>query len=244
LLRAEMTQTMGNKVQALEGFRELVTEYPRQTKARLHLAEELFNVQKFEEAASHYEELRRQQPDQAQPLLGLARCWKELGRTTERRPLLQQMEQQHADNSDVLLECGQFAMSEERLADAERLFRRAVQLAPDDKDTHYQLAICLHVLNQTEESQRHMQRFKQIEADMIRLEKVFEATVKAPSDPAPRLEAGRICLRNGQSQEGLRWLYGVLELVPDYKPAHQALADYFDSQGDSQRAAYHRQRGY
>ena len=72
-------------------------------------------------------------------------------------------------------------MSEERLADAERLFRRAVQLAPDDKDTHYQLAICLHVLNQTEESQRHMQRFKQIEADMIRLEKVFEATVKAPS---------------------------------------------------------------
>ena len=52
----------------------------------------------------------------------------------------------------------------------------------------------------------------------MRLEKVFQAMVKAPADPAPRLEAGRICLRNGQVSEGLRWLSGVLDLVPITSP--------------------------
>jgi tetratricopeptide (TPR) repeat protein len=241
LLRAEMAETMGNEERALEGFRELVAEYPQQTYARLHLAVALFKLQKFEEAAAQYEELRRQQPDQAQPWLGLARCWKQLGRTDELRPQLRQLEEQFPDNSDVLLECGQFALHDQRLADAERLLRRAVQLDPDDRETHYQLGVCLHALNRPDESQRHMQRFKQIEADMMRLEKMFEATVKAPADPVPRLEAGQICLRNGQTKEGLRWLYGVLDIDPKHKPTHAVLADYFGSQGDSLRADYHRQ---
>ena len=77
---------------------------------------------------------------------------------------------------------------------------------------------------------------------MMRLEKVFQAMVKAPADPAPRLEAGRICLRNGQVSEGLRWLSGVLDLVPDHKPTHQVLADHFESVGDTTLAEHHRAR--
>src|SRR5262249_33662459 len=149
--------------------------------------------------------------------------------------LLRQLEAQHTDDPLALLECGKNAMREERLADAERLLRRAIELAPNDRETNYQLGMCLRLQDQLEESERHMRRVKQIEPDMVRLEKVFEATVKSPADPAPRLEAGQICLRNGQGREGLRWLYGLLEIAPDYKPAHEALADYFTSQGDSVR---------
>jgi hypothetical protein len=74
------------------------------------------------------------------------------------------------------------------------------------------------------------------------LEKAVQAMVKTPADPAPRLEAGRICLRNGQVSEGLRWLYGILELVPNHKPTHQVLADHYESQGDTAQAEYHRSR--
>src|SRR5262249_20269029 len=153
----------------------------------------------------------------------------------EARPLMRELEERHSDHSEALLECGRFAIREERLADAERLLRRAFELAPHNRDVCLQLGTCLEQLGKSDESRRYLQRLEQIEVDMSRLEKVVEAMVKAPADPEPHFEAGQICLRNGQDQEGLRWLRGVLELNPNHKPTHQALADYYAAHGDSQR---------
>jgi Tfp pilus assembly protein PilF len=63
------------------------------------------------------------------------------------------------------------------------------------------------------------------------------------SDPAPRVEAARICMRNGQEQEGLRWLFGALQINPNHQPAHDALADYYERHGDTERARAHRLKG-
>jgi Flp pilus assembly protein TadD len=241
LLQAQTAESLGNDAQALEGYRALVTEYPRSLQARSSLAALLLRTHNYEEAAGHYEELHRQQPEQAQHLLCLVRCWDRLERSDEARPLIRQLEEQHPDNSEALLVCGQFAFGEHRLADAERLLRRAVELAPNDHEVHDQLGVCLQQLDRPEEARQHVERAQEIKADLIRLEKVFQSTVRAPADPAPRLEAGQICLRNGQVAEGLRWLYGALEAAPDDKPTHAALADFFASQGDAEKAEHHRQ---
>jgi tetratricopeptide (TPR) repeat protein len=240
LVRAQTAESLGHDDLALEVYRSLVADYPRYAQARCGLAALLFRSQKYEEAAAEYEELRHQQPGQVLYLLGLARCRERLDRVDEARPLIRQLEEQYPDNSEALLECGRFALGEHRPADAERLLRRAAELAPNDHEVHYQLGVCLQQLGRAEEAQRHVERAKQIEADLVRLEKVFESTVQAPADPAPRLEAGQICLRNGQVTEGLRWLYGALEVAPGHKPTHAALADYFATQGDSERAEHHR----
>jgi tetratricopeptide (TPR) repeat protein len=241
LVRAQTMESLGNDSVALEGYRALVADYPKYAKARASLAALMLRLRSYEEAAAQYEELRRQQPEQAQHLLGLVRCKYQPGRTEEARPLIRQLEQQHADNSEALLVCGQFALSEERPADAERLLRRAVALAPNDQEAHEQLGVCLQQLDRLEEARQHLERAKQIEADKIRLEKVFESTVRTPVDPVPRQEAGQICLRIGQTAEGLRWLYGALEVAPDHKPTHAALADYFAAQGNVEQAERHRQ---
>jgi Flp pilus assembly protein TadD len=186
--------------------------------------------------------LHRRQPAEVTPLLGLVRALVALGRLDEAGPLLRELEEEHADNSEALLECGRFALRQGRPADAEPLLRRALLLAPNDHEVHFELAVCLRQLNRAEESHRHLERFKQIETDLMGLEKALQAMVQAPTDPAPRLEAGRICLRNGQVAEGLRWLSGVLELVPDHKPTHELLADHFESLGDTAQAKHHRAR--
>jgi tetratricopeptide (TPR) repeat protein len=240
LVRAQTAESLGQDDLALEEYRRLEADYPRYTLARAGLATLLFRSQKYEEAAAEYEELRRQQPEQVLYLLGLARCWERLDRTEAARPLIRRLEEQYPDNSEALLACGQFALGEHRPADAERLLRRAVALAPNDHEVHYQLGVCLQQLDLPEEARQHVERAKQIEADLIRLEKVFAATVRAPTDPAPRLEAGQLCLRNGQAAEGLRWLNGALEVAPGHKPTHAALADYFASQGNLERAEHHR----
>jgi tetratricopeptide (TPR) repeat protein len=242
LIDAQTNETMRRRDRAMELARGLVEDYPNDDKARVYLAGLLAKAHQYAEAANQYREVHRRQPDALEPLLGLIRALLALGRADEAEPLLRQLEERHGDNSEALLECGRFALNQKRPADAEPLLRRAAELSPNDHEVHFVLASCLGQLNRTEEAARHLERFKQIQADMARLDKAFQAMVKAPGDPGPRLEAGVVCLRNGQAAEGLRWLFGALDLAPDHKPTHRALAEHFESVGDKARAEYHRSR--
>jgi tetratricopeptide (TPR) repeat protein len=242
LLRAQAGEALGVHAKAQQSLRELLADYPKFRKARLHLADSLVRSRGYDEAATHFEKLHRESSDDLAPLLGLARCRELQGRDDEARPLIRRLEQEFRDNSEAMLECGRFALKEGRFADAEPLLRRAVELAPHDHEAHLNLGTCLQQLGYDEEAAAHTQRAKQIEADLSRLEKDLEASVKDPADPAPRLEAGEICLRNGQDAEGLRWLSGILERNPDHKPTHKVLADYFAARGDARQAEEHRRR--
>jgi predicted Zn-dependent protease len=241
LLDAQTSETMRRPERALEVARRLVEDYPGDDKARLYLAALLLKRHQYDEAAGHLREVHRRRPDDVRPLVLLARCLLPLERFDEAAPLLRELEQ-HADDSEALLERGRFALSQGRPADAEPLLRRAAALAPNDADVQRELGVCLGQLHRTSEARQHLERSQQIEADLVLLEKAFTAMAKAPNDPGPRREAGRICLRNGQVAEGLRWLDGALELAPDDKPTHGILADLYASQGDEARARYHRDK--
>jgi Tfp pilus assembly protein PilF len=51
---------------------------------------------------------------------------------------------------------------------------------------------------------------------------------------------GLICLRYGQDRQGLRWLFGVLQVDPAHRLTHQVLADYYERCGQWQQADHHR----
>lgn len=240
LLNSQTLETLRRRPRALEIARQLVEDHPNYDKARLFLSELLVKDHQYEEAVEQYRELHRRQPTEERPLLGLVRTLLTLDRIEEAEPLLLRLEKEHGDRSESLLECGRFALRQSRPADAEPLLARAVVLAPNDHEVHYELAVSLNQLGRQDEAARHLERFKQIQADMMQLEKVFQAMVKAPSDPEPRLQAGRLCLRNGQVSEGLRWLYGILDLVPYHQAAHETLAEHFTSAGENTRAEVHR----
>jgi predicted Zn-dependent protease len=240
LLEAQTHDTLRQRDQALEVTRRLVDDYPRYDRARLYLAGLLFRTNQYEESVPYYRDLHRRHPSELEPLLNLASALVKLERLDEARPLLRELETQHGNNSQVVLECGRFALQESRPADAEPLLSRAVQLAPYDHEIQLELATCLEQLGRTDESRQHLERFQQIEADMKLLDAAFQAMVKAPNDLEPRLEAGRICLRNRQTVEGLRWLSGVLDLDPSNPTAHQILADYYESSGNEALAKHHR----
>src|SRR5207302_1235336 len=103
---------------------------------------------------------------------------------------------------------------------------------PSDHEVHYQLGLCLEQAGKADEARHHFERFKQVEADLVRLDALLKAVINNPRDPAPRREAGLICLRNGQPTEALRWLQGALGVAPGDKATHAALADYYFDQGD------------
>lgn len=225
LLDAQTHDTLRQRDEALEITQRLLDDYPNFDKARIYLAGLLFKTHQYEAAVPYYRELHERRPDDLAPLLGLAAALLKLERLDEVRPLMVELETKHANSSVALLECSRFAMQQKRPVDAERLLQRAVELAPHDHEIHLELATCLEQLGRSDESRRHLERFQEIETDMKQLDLAFKAMIKAPSDPTPRVEAGRICLRNGQTSEGLRWLLGVVDLVPNHPEARELLAN-------------------
>lgn len=244
LIRAQMDDVLNKRARAAAGCREILADFPQNWNARLLLASLLLRDQRLAEAAEEYEELLRRRPGELQPLIGLAQCRERLGQRDAARGLVRELEARFPDKAQALFECGRFALNDGRPADAEPLLRRAAQAAPYDDEIHYQLGLCLERLGKADEARRHMERFRQIRADLDRMDALLKSVVSTPQDPAPRREAGLICLRNGQVAEGLRWLQGALEVAPADKATHQALADYFAGQGDVGRADYHRQKAH
>jgi predicted Zn-dependent protease len=231
LIRAQMDDVLGKRDRALAGCRELVADFPDNRPARALLAGLLYRAQQYMEAVGLYADLRRDRPDDFGALLGLERCRDRMGQADEARALALELEERFPDNSEALLEAGRFALADGRVADAERLLRRAAELAPGDHEVHYHLGLCLERAGKADEAREHFERFKQVEADLARLDALLKEVVNRPRDPAPRREAGLICLRNGQPAEALRWLQGALELAPGDPATQAALADYYKGQG-------------
>src|SRR5206468_4041528 len=97
-------------------------------------------------------------------------------------------------------------------------------------------------LGRTADAAQVNARLKIIEKDMRELHEIVTVRrTNAPDDPDLHVQAGQIMLRAGETREGLRWLQQALKLDPRYPRAHQVLADYFESIGDTRLALRHRQ---
>jgi Tfp pilus assembly protein PilF len=139
-----------------------------------------------------------------------------------------------------LLERGRLELTAGDLPAAERWLREALAAQPGNYHTNYSLALCLQQQDKTQEATVHFARAEKIAADMKRLEAVSREALTHPRNPAPRVEAGQLCLKNGHDLEGLRWLHGALQIDPAFAPAHRVLAAYYEENGAKERAESHR----
>jgi predicted Zn-dependent protease len=67
-----------------------------------------------------------------------------------------------------------------------------------------------------------------------------EAMKGQPDNPVLQVRMAQSLLADGHTQEGLTMLQSVLAQNPGYPPAHRALADHYEKQGDPRLAAEHR----
>ena len=101
------------------------------------------------------------------------------------------------------------------------------------------LAACLRHQGRGDEAEKFAARTKAIDADLRALADASERAAKDPKDPAPRHEAGVVCLRNGQDEQALRWFAGALQVDPKYRPTHKELSEYYARAGRPDLSARH-----
>jgi predicted Zn-dependent protease len=141
----------------------------------------------------------------------------------------------------ALAKRGRLALDLGQLQEAETWLRRAQELGPSERETLYSLYRCLLQLGKADEAKQYMVQVEAIERDQGVLKQLTRQIMTSPHDAALSCEAGRIMLRHGQEQDGLRWLESALHEDPRHGPTHQALAEHFAHRGDVERAASHRQ---
>ena len=224
---------------AAADYRRAVQLDPDNDRARLRLAEALLRAAPPREAADQFERLLRRQPENAAARLGLARARLQLGEAQEARRLLDQLLAEHPRDPAAVLERGKLALDEGKLSAAETWLRRAVALTPFDPQANYHLYLCLDRLKQPEAG-KYRARFERLDADLKRVAELTRAVMQSPGDASLRCEAGIIFLRDGEERKGLHWLELALQQDPGLREAHEALASYFESKRQPERAAYHR----
>jgi predicted Zn-dependent protease len=204
---------------------------PENDRARARLAETLGILGPPEEAAELFEQLRQRHPDSLPARLGLARVWRQMGRMEAARQLLDNLLTEQPRHPGILLECGRIALEEGEIEQAAVWLRQAAALAPSDRETLYNLSRCLQRSGKDAEAHEYQIRFERADADLKRLAQLTKDVLRDPHNPALRCEAGVLFLRNGEEQEGVRWLQGLLREFPSYRPAHEALTDYYQRTG-------------
>jgi tetratricopeptide (TPR) repeat protein len=227
---------------ATKDYRKAVELSPNTDEARLRLGEALVATSNFEEAADHLEQVRQRRPDDSAVLLGLSRCRTELLQLDEAGQLLDRLLALKPRAAAALTQRGKWEMKRGRLDKAEDWLRQSLALAPAERETNYQLALCLRQRGKAAEADACLARLKQIERDQDRLAELYGEMVKKPRDLALRREAGVILLNNGQADEGIRVLQSVLDEDAGNGPAHAALADYYQRTGNRALAERHRRR--
>jgi predicted Zn-dependent protease len=226
--------------QALEDYRRVLALDPENDAARLRLAQGLLDSQQAQEALPHLERLHKRHPKNAAVRLGLARCQLLLGKEDEAGKILDGLLAEQPRSAAALAERGRLLLQQGKAAEAEKSLRRAVELAPSDTQALYQLSVCLNRAGKRVEGQKTIARLKALQDNLSRVGDLLKKMDESPQDPAPRCQAGLLLLGSGFEAEGVRWLHRALLLDPRHRPAHQALADYYQRTGNRELADRHR----
>jgi tetratricopeptide (TPR) repeat protein len=194
------------------------------------------NVEAFEQAT----ELLRRRPDDEGVQICYARCLRAQGETEKSVSVLDELLAKHPHNVPAMALRAQIAYDSGEFEKARLLLTRASNADPANRLLLYTLFLCLKKMDHPQEVKGVEQRLAKMDADIKQMDKLVRGTSARPNDPTARYEAGAIFLRYGMTQDGLHWLSTALELDPNHRPTHQALAEYYERSGDKELAAWHR----
>ena len=242
LVQGEVYDMAERRHDAIGAYRRAVQLDPEYDDARLRLADELVLTAQYPEAAPHLEYLRTRLPGSPLVPTQLARCRAAAGATAEAAELLDGVLAGWPHFAPALAERGKLALQAGDAARAEGWLKEAVARAPGDFQAQYQLHQCLSRLGKAEEAKQAEARLQKMEGDIRRMQEIVQTEMqRSPHSAALRYEAGVILLRAGRAAEALRWLQGALKEDPNYAPAHEALANFYQSTGERALATRHRE---
>jgi predicted Zn-dependent protease len=241
--RGWVLERLNQPKQALDDYLHALDLEPGLVPVRLRVAEMYLEDKQPLDALPHLERLREQAPDRPEVLARLGQCRFLQGETVEARRLLEAAAEALPDDPQVLLYLARLDLQDRQPARAEARLRHLLDRDPADTEARYTLVSALKFQRRDQEAARELAEYDRHKALLERANKLLQDEARKPTrDPGPAYEVGALLLQIRQERQGLYWMDQALARDPDHQPTHRALAEYFESKGDKERAAFHRRR--
>jgi tetratricopeptide (TPR) repeat protein len=241
-----VSNQLDHRPQAIADYQRALELQPGRSGVRQRLAELLVESSRQAEATPHLEQLRKEQPDNPDVLVLLARCRLVQAQPDEARALLDRVLAEHPNHFDALLRRGEVEYSERHFAAAEKWQRKALEQKPSDPEARYALYLSLQGQDGAQkqaQAKEEFARWRQDRQDRDKLVRLLRTELdRDPTNPDLVCEAGVLLLKQGEDQRGLFWLRRALSLNPRHAPALRALAEYYERTHNPEKAAEYRQQ--
>jgi tetratricopeptide (TPR) repeat protein len=225
-LRGTLREDAERNDEAAEDLQVAVEQGPWAFDPRLHLADVLTKLGRIREAIYHYEWLRSAHPPHPRVLVGLGKCRMDQEELEEASRRLDNALAVDPGDVPALVELGRLALRKGEARTALAGLRRAASLAPNDRDAHWVLHLCLEALGQREEDEHCLAVVFRIEDEQLRMRSLVERLNQGTNDPALFYELGTLLLQFGRDREGVHMLSMLVESNPHHQTARQALVEY------------------
>jgi Flp pilus assembly protein TadD len=221
---------LGEIPRAVADYEHVLELAPNNDDARIRLAEVLL-AEKPGAALKQFKTLHERLPDNREVTLGLARALVRTGERKQGGEVLEKLACEQPKYFPAQYDLGTLAQEDDDWVRAEKHFRAALEIDRYDYAACHGLAHCLQAQGRVDEAKPYFADAEKIRNEVKRLDELSRAAAAEPGNLQVRLEAGQICLRNGQSAEAIRWFSGALQIDPKHEGAREALAKCYEKMG-------------
>jgi len=228
---------------ALEHYRKALELAPWRYDTLQAVARMEQETAQLEDAAGHFARCHALRPDDPASALGLVECRLKLGARDRVKPMLMEaltLDLSAEARAAVITNLSEIALEAGSLDDASALAAEAVSLDPRSPRCRLVHAAILARRGEPEAAESERKKGQDLGHRQVALAEAARRARVNPHDPDVRAEVGGMMLDLGLEQEAARWFEIALQIDPNHRPSHEALAAYWSRAGDTARAARHR----
>lgn len=231
-LRGHLWSDLVRWKNAEKDFRDAVARDPNHFAARLGLADTLVSNKKPQEALEHFKVAERGDAQRLDAKVGQAKCHNNLGAPDEARRLLEEVLAVEPDHLVANIDMARIALGAREYERAYQLLQSLVEEHPRNYDLRQVFSSALRRVGKTEEADQQSDAVADARKALQRAHNLSLKLQKDEANVDVRYEVALIHLKYSSEEEGLMWLYGVLNYDADHKPTHEALANYYEQKED------------
>ena len=238
-LRGRYHQSIYNWKEAETNYRRALALAPENDEYRLSLASVLLERLKTDEAVPLFEGYLKRHPDNLTAARGLAQCAAAAGDLEKATGLLRSALEKHPDNFEVQKAYGEVLLAAGDAESAIEVLEKAYRAVPEHANLAYSLARSLKASGRSAEAEPLLAFVADSRPQLDLLDDLERQLRIQPGNLELRMQIAAIVAKYVSRQDAIRWYQNLLQISPEYPPAHQALADLYRQTGDEKRAEFH-----
>ena len=194
---------------------------------------------KTNEAVPLFEDYLNRHPDDLTAVRGLAQCAAATGDLEKAIGLLRSAHEKDPDNFDVQKAYGEVLLASGDAASAVEVLAKAYRAVPEHANLAYSLARSLKASGRSAEAEPLLVFVADSRPQLDLLIDLERQLRIQPGNLELRMQIAAIVAKYVSRQDAIRWYQNLLQISPDYSPAHQELVELYRQTGDEKRAEFH-----